>query len=196
MRKLMLLSALALVLSIPAMARQELYRWTDPVTGQIVTTPTPPPYPIKNKRPGGTMPGVDMYNVELDENAPQVKAAITKRQAAENQEHQKQQEKALRKAAQDAKDRERILMEIEQDSKRRAAREEKCNGPLSFGVKIGMTTEDLMLCLQDINNGHPDRVNTTTTARGMREQWVYRFSDEDRYYYFENGVLTTIHQQR
>ena len=137
-----------------------------------------------------------MYNVDLDMDAPQVKAALKKRQEIEEQSRQKEQARALRQAEEAEREAQKQELARARYAEQQAAREEKCNGPLSFGVKIGMTQEDLMLCLQDINNGHPDRVNTTTTARGMREQWIYRISDEDRYYYFENGVLTTIHQQR
>ncbi len=40
----------------------------------------------------------------------------------------------------------------------------------------------------------PDHVNTTETAKGVREQWV--FTDINGmplwYLYFENGVLTSI----
>jgi hypothetical protein len=40
-------------------------------------------------------------------------------------------------------------------------------------------------------------VNTTVTANGTTEQWVYRFSQsfsgaQDLYLYFQNGVLTAI----
>ena len=37
--------------------------------------------------------------------------------------------------------------------------------------------------------GKPDHVNTTTTARGTREQWVY---GGGRYLYFVDNILTTI----
>lgn len=52
------------------------------------------------------------------------------------------------------------------------------------GVSIGMSRQDAL----DSSWGRPERVNTTTTARGTREQWVYGRS----YLYFENGVLTSI----
>lgn len=37
--------------------------------------------------------------------------------------------------------------------------------------------------------GEPDKVNTTITSSGRREQWVYR---DGSYLYFTNGVLTAI----
>lgn len=55
---------------------------------------------------------------------------------------------------------------------------------LSGKVVVGMTREQ---CRESW--GSPNRVNKTTTAYTLREQWVYSSS---RYLYFENGVLTTI----
>lgn len=54
---------------------------------------------------------------------------------------------------------------------------------LSGRLRIGMTKE---MCRESW--GEPKRVNKTTTAYGVREQWVYSNS----YLYFENGILTTI----
>jgi len=54
------------------------------------------------------------------------------------------------------------------------------------GARIGMTARDVV---NRTNWGEPLYKNTTITARGKREQWVY----EDRQYlYFENGRLTAI----
>jgi hypothetical protein len=53
------------------------------------------------------------------------------------------------------------------------------------GVEIGMTRERVL----QSQWGRPQKVNTTTTARGTREQWVYGGGN---YLYFENGILTTI----
>lgn len=55
----------------------------------------------------------------------------------------------------------------------------------SQGVRIGMTADQVLVS----SWGRPERVNTTTTARGSREQWVYRGSN---FLYFENGILTAI----
>ena len=54
---------------------------------------------------------------------------------------------------------------------------------LQGNVIIGMTTEQ---CREAW--GHPRRINRTTTAYGVSEQWVYGY----RYLYFENGKLTAI----
>jgi hypothetical protein len=52
------------------------------------------------------------------------------------------------------------------------------------GVNVGMTRQDAI----DSSWGRPNKVNKTTTASTVREQWVY----DGGYLYFENGVLTTI----
>ena len=49
---------------------------------------------------------------------------------------------------------------------------------------IGMTESEVYAS----SWGAPQKRNTTTTADGEREQWVY----EDGYSYFENGVVTAI----
>lgn len=51
-------------------------------------------------------------------------------------------------------------------------------------VWVGMTDE-----MARISWGRPRSVNRTTSAYGVREQWVYPNS---KYLYFEDGVLTTI----
>ena len=53
------------------------------------------------------------------------------------------------------------------------------------GVSIGMSAEDVLAS----SWGKPESINTTTTARGSREQWVY---GSRHYLYFENGILTTV----
>lgn len=52
------------------------------------------------------------------------------------------------------------------------------------GVRIGMSQQDVL----DSSWGLPQKVNRTTTARGVREQWVY----DGGYLYFEDGILTTV----
>ena len=51
-------------------------------------------------------------------------------------------------------------------------------------VRIGMTKE---MCKDSW--GKPNSINSTTSAYGTREQWVYVGGN---YLYFENGILTTI----
>jgi hypothetical protein len=53
------------------------------------------------------------------------------------------------------------------------------------GIKIGMTQEQALASQW----GKPISVNRTTTAHGVREQWVY---NSKSYLYFDNGILTAI----
>ena len=59
---------------------------------------------------------------------------------------------------------------------------------LAGQVQIGMTGE-----MVRSSWGKPTRVNTTNTARGTREQWVY---GTGQYVYLENGRVTAIQQSR
>ncbi|HOW76137.1 MAG TPA: hypothetical protein P5102_04120 [Candidatus Competibacteraceae bacterium] len=186
-------------LTAPAFGQQTIYRWLNPETGQYVTTPTLPSYPIKEKRPGANLSGIDLYNVDLDMTSPAVKAAIEKREAAKAEERRKEQARAEQKSQHEQAERDRRQAERERAVRTRQEAEEMrqkyCTGPLSFGIKLGMPGEHVRACLLEINNGHPDKINTTTTAAGLREQWIYRIgSHETWYFYFSNGRLTAIQQ--
>lgn len=52
------------------------------------------------------------------------------------------------------------------------------------GVRIGMTAEEV----RDSSWGVPAKVNRTTTAHGVREQWIY----SGGYLYLDDGKLTAI----
>jgi hypothetical protein len=52
-------------------------------------------------------------------------------------------------------------------------------------VKIGMNTLELIVSM-----GYPNKINRTTTASSVSQQWVYR--DIDVYVYLENGVVTSF----
>lgn len=52
------------------------------------------------------------------------------------------------------------------------------------GVLVGMSAQDAI----DSSWGKPRKVNRTTTAHGVSEQWVY----DGGYLYFRDGVLTSI----
>lgn len=54
-------------------------------------------------------------------------------------------------------------------------------------VEIGMSKTNVLLSRW----GSPEKVNRTTTARGVSEQWVY---EGGRYLYFENGIVTAIEE--
>ena len=65
-----------------------------------------------------------------------------------------------------------------------AARDEKARKKRE-GVSVGMSKEDVLAS----SWGRPEKVNTTTTAHGTREQWVY---GGHNYLYFTGNLLTTI----
>lgn len=52
--------------------------------------------------------------------------------------------------------------------------------------RIGMSEKQV---LRGTNWGKPDYINTTETAHGIFEQWVY---EDGQYLYFSNGRLTSI----
>lgn len=66
-----------------------------------------------------------------------------------------------------------------------------CVAPLPQNpAVIGMTPEQVMT---ETNWGKPTQINRTTTANGIREQWVYRnAANRSQYLYFVNGKLTAI----
>ncbi|OTG79417.1 hypothetical protein [Acinetobacter sp. ANC 4648] len=69
---------------------------------------------------------------------------------------------------------------LERESAERAARKEP---------KIGMIKTEA----EKSTWGYPDKINTTTTASGVNEQWVYKWGKyQSRYLYFKNNILTTI----
>lgn len=61
------------------------------------------------------------------------------------------------------------------------------------GVKIGMSAKTV---INETSWGAPKKINRTTTASGVREQWIYDHCGYNRcysgYLYFTNGILTAI----
>lgn len=76
----------------------------------------------------------------------------------------------------DSEERARIIAEADERAKELAKRP---------GVRIGMSTK----AVRASSWGSPESVNRTTTANGVREQWIY---GSRSYLYFTNGVLTAI----
>jgi AAA15 family ATPase/GTPase len=97
----------------------DIYRWTDPNTGKLTTSPSIPTYPIKESRITGQLPNGNLIEVILDFNAPQVKAIVEKRKVREAEERriteEKQKEKLVREAEQ------RKITEKEQEERKRIA---------------------------------------------------------------------------
>ncbi|UTO20610.1 hypothetical protein NGC85_05880 [Acinetobacter sp. Z1] len=54
--------------------------------------------------------------------------------------------------------------------------------------KVGMTATQA----EKTTWGYPDKINKSTSATGVSEQWVYRRGNSSKYLYFQNGKLTTI----
>lgn len=54
-------------------------------------------------------------------------------------------------------------------------------------TRIGMTSAMVNLAI-----GPAATINTTRTAQHTTEQWIYRYPNLTRYFYFEDGVLRTI----
>lgn len=67
---------------------------------------------------------------------------------------------------------------VAQDKKNKAEKKKQ-------GVTVGMSKQDAL----DSSWGRPEYVNRTTTAYGVREQWVY---GSRGYLYFDDDVLTSI----
>ena len=62
--------------------------------------------------------------------------------------------------------------------------------PVLPNPHIGMSADDV---LHRSSWGKPERINTTVTARGTKEQWVYGLRN---YLYFENGYLVSSQSSR
>lgn len=82
--------------------------------------------------------------------------------------------------------RERIAIARAKDAEVQAelARSEEASKRWKNTVRVGQTEGDVLA----YGWGRPDKVNRTTNAYGVREQWVY----DNKYLYFENGILTSI----
>jgi uncharacterized Fe-S center protein len=66
--------------------------------------------------------------------------------------------------------------------------EEIAKDIVSEKISVGMTADMVREAW-----GKPKRINTTTTATGTREQWVYGVG---QYVYFEGGKCTAIQQSK
>lgn len=64
---------------------------------------------------------------------------------------------------------------------------------LNARVMVGMTPGEVVQSW-----GQPNKVNSTFTAQGRREQWVYRRPGVgyDQYVYVDDGMVTTIQSSR
>jgi len=173
MKKTLISVALLAVLSVPAVGGQ-MYEWRDPATGRLVLGDKPPS-------------GVQYW--KEGELRPEEKALQAKK-AAEAKAEQDRID-AVRKAE---KEKRNLAIEIENEKERKAyqaMRDKKCTGnPEDSGIRIGMDVDTFKFCFGF--GLYPEKINTTKTSSGNKEQWVYRFGSEFQYYYFTNGILTAI----
>lgn len=125
---------------------------------------------------GRTLPcpgGVKLY---LDDMNTAQLNAYTKAQSAQDR-----KEELVRKV-------ESEKLQAEQDAKWAALM--KLCGRFTRGLPaIGMTEEQFLKCT---GVGEPTSKNYTTTAQGRMAQYVYRIGSNYSFYYFQNGILTTI----
>lgn len=123
--------------------RENLYRWTDPVTGNAMATQGPPPYPIKAQRQVGTLPRGVILELTLETETPRIKELIAKQKAQLEQKQrdieearqflkkqQEQQAEEKQKLAEQKRQREEYLaaaakQAAEQEAKLKAARAEE-----------------------------------------------------------------------
>lgn len=94
MKAMMMVLAL-LCCSLSAEAA-DLYQWVAPETGKMMAAPTLPPYPIKEKQYGVTLPNGTIIKLILDENSPQYKAVIANKKAAEIEQKRLADERAAK----------------------------------------------------------------------------------------------------
>ncbi len=102
----------------------DIYRWTDPNTGKLTTSPSLPTYPIKESRIAGQLPNGNVIEVILDSNAPEVKAIVEKRKVREAEERRITEEKQKEKLVREAEER-KITEKEQEDRKRIAAQKAK-----------------------------------------------------------------------
>lgn len=103
---------------------------------------------------------------------------VARRKSAEEKE---EKEKAASSVQTDYEaSRANALREEESETKKRAALAKKP------GVHIGMTKRQV---IRNSSWGEPEDINTTTTAAGEWEQWIY---GDGNYLYFRNGRLVSI----
>jgi len=116
------------------------------------------------------------------------KEYIAKKEAATKEKAREEEEARILEQEQAKK---RYAAAIERDNQKKSQLIKKYgekNGLMIFEGKvwIGMTAE-----MARDSWGYPKDINRTITANLTHEQWVY---DNDKYLYFENGILTTIQE--
>lgn len=184
-----------LALSMPVVAGT-MYEWRDPVTGRLQLGNRPPSNGVKYWVEGQPRPE---EIAEQKRQEAEVKAAQERREAelkaAKEQQKAEQEKREAELRAEHIKENSKKTAELErkiQEWDKQSAKE--CPGGI-LDIKIGMSKRLFEFCMDMA----PDHINTTETAGGVREQWVYPTfpggSIIAKYYYFTNGILTAIQRQ-
>ena len=155
-------------IALPAISGT-MYEWRDPATGKLKLGDKPPNSGIEYWIEGQKRPEEKAFE-EKQKNEQKIEEE--KRNAVLQEQQRKQQ------AEEDAK-----LEKRRQDMAKFI--EKNCASIENDRVRIGMNKETFRLCF----GVSPTKINTTATANGTHEQWVY---PDGRYYYFTNGILTAI----
>lgn len=130
--------------------------------------------PHTSARPLDPFEGVKRLARDLEKYVEDEQAKIRARDKAELD---RRLEKELKKIEEEHKER---MERLEEEYKESLERQKKP------GVRIGMTSRQVMY---KSSWGEPKKINTTTTATGTTEQWVY---ESGSYLYFRNGKLYAI----
>jgi len=165
-------------------------------------------YKVSHNGSIGYVLDVYIYDPELAEILKQKEAEKAAIKLAEEKEKELAKEAAARelKEQRAKEERQRKLAQAEADSIRAAEwaerqlerkkylttvyGKEKAQLIIEGKVHVGMTKNEALESW-----GTPSDINKTTTAYGVREQWVYRGRNYARkYLYFDNGVLKTIQE--
>lgn len=101
--KLMTMIGLTMFFIDSSMA-DNVYRWTDPATGKILMTTTPPEYWVKEQRSAGKLPNGDVIELIFDPNDPKIKALIENRNKKETERYPAVVEQAKPKPAMEMED--------------------------------------------------------------------------------------------
>ena len=212
--------AIALILSILFSASAtagDIYRWTNPETGEVLATTTPPPYPIKDKRFVGRLPSGDMIELIFDSNAPEVKALIEKRkiqEAAEKRrleteqrriaEEKEREKQAEQRRIAEEKERERILREFEQRQAQRQAEElDKLKKEQQAVIERDQKRANLLASPSDLSQADKFLAGLPSSCSGSRVGSGGAVSIRvicdgngkkmDGLIVIENGIITKVH---
>jgi len=150
-------------------------------------------YKVRYKGKVGFINEVFVYDKELND----LIAKREKERQAKKQEEKRMLEEERNTQNEIAKYKKQLAIKEKKkwDEQRKIRLIEKygdCKGQLIFEnqIRIGWSEAEVLESM-----GQPKKINTTRSASGSREQWVYQGENYDfKYLYFDNGILTTIQE--